>query len=226
MTWRLLETVVVAVVEEDGIVVVEIGVATATVMIPSIRDRTTITHNHTEMTVVVQVTEEGTVEDTEETDMAAEDMVEEVEVGIHINRVHTTRGLHTSPSHPLIPTEAMEGEAATVAMVEIQLTREAMPLGIISMTMVLVADTMRLHPSKIVIVLTATMAAVVDTADTAAMAQLHPSLRQVIHREEVRLITATSLAAGVEVGDRPRASEPAAIFMFPAGLAVLALGLT
>ena len=194
-------------VEEAGIAVVETGVmvATATVMIPSILDRTTITHNHTEMTVVVQVTEEGTVEDTEETDMAAEDMVEEVEVGIHINRVHTTRGLHTSPSHPLILTEAMEGEAAMVAMVEIQLTREAMPLGIIPMILVLVADTMPLHPSKIVIVLTE---AVADMADTAAMAQLHPSLRQVIHREEARLIAATSLAAGVEVGDRPRASDP------------------
>jgi hypothetical protein len=204
MTWRLLETVVVAVVEEAGIVVVETEamVATATVMIPFIRDRTTMVHNHTEMTVVVQVTEEGTMEVMEEADMAVVDMGEEVEVGIRINRIHTTRDLLTSPSHPLIPTEAMEGEVAMVAMVEIQLTHEAMPLVIIPMTLVLVVDTTLLHLSKIVIALTEMVAAVAVMAVTVDMAQLHPSPRQVIHREEARLIAAISLVVGVEVGDR------------------------
>jgi len=209
MTWRLLETVVVAVVEEAGIVVVETGamVATATVMIPFIRDRTTMAHNHTEMTVVVQVTEEGTMEAMEEVDMAVVDTVEEVEVGIHINRIHITRDLLTSPSHPLIPTEAMEGEEAMVAMVEIQLTREATPLAIIPMTLVLVADTTLLHLSKTVIALTEMVAAVAVMAVTVDMAQLHPSLRQVIHREEARLIAAIPLVVGVEVGDRRRESD-------------------
>jgi len=197
MAWRLLETVVVAVVEEAGIVVVETEamVATATVMIPFIRDRTTMVHNHTEMTVVVQVTEEGTMEVMEEADMAVVDMGEEVEVGIRINRIRTTRDLLTSPSHPLIPTEAMEGEVAMVAMVEIQLTHEAMPL-------VLVVDTTPLHLSKIVIALTEMVAVVAVMAVTVDMAQLHPSPRQVIHREVARLIAAISLVVGVEVGDR------------------------
>jgi hypothetical protein len=217
MTWRLLETVVVAVVEEAGIVVVETGamVATATVMIPSIRDRTTMAHNHTEMTVVVQVTEEGTMEAMEEAVMAVVDMVEEVEVGIHINRIHTTRGLHTSPSHSLVPTEAMEGEEAMVAMVEIQLTHEAMPLVITPMTLVLVADTTPLLLSKIVIALTEMVVTVAVMADTVDMAQLHPSLRQVTRREAVRLIAAMSLAVGVEVGDRLEHRIPTAICVLP-----------
>ena len=209
MTWRLLETVVVAVDEEAMIVVVEIGamVATATVMIPSIRDRTTMAHNHTEMTVVVQVTEEGTMEAMEEAGMAVVDMVE-VGVGIHINRIHTTRGLHTNPSHSLIPAEVMEGEEGMEAMVEVRLTREAMPLVTIPMTLVLVADTTPLHLSKIVIALTEMVVAVVVMADTVDMAQLHLSLRQVTRREEPRLIVAMSLVVGVEVGDRRRTLDP------------------
>ena len=212
MTWRLLETVVVAVVGEAGIAAVETGamVATATVMIPFIRGRTTMVRSHTEMTVVVQVTEEGTMEAMEEADMAVVDMVEEVEVGIRINRIHTTRDLLTSPSHSLIPTEVMEGEVAMVAMVEIQLTHEAMPLAIIPMTLVLVAGIMLLRLSKIAIALTEMVSAVAVAAVMAVMvdmAQLHPSLRQVIHREEARLIAAISLVVGVEVGDRRRESD-------------------
>ena len=201
-------------VGEAGIAAVETGamVATATVMIPFIRGRTTMVRSHTEMTVVVQVTEEGTMEAMEEADMAVVNMVEEVEVGIRINRIHTTRDLLTSPSHSLIPTEVMEGEVAMVAMVEIQLTHEAMPLAIIPMTLVLVAGIMLLRLSKIAIALTEMVAAVaVAVAAVMAvmvdMAQLHPSLRQVIHREEARLIAAISLVVGVEVGDRRRESD-------------------
>ena len=147
------------------------------------------------------------MEAMEEADIVVVDMVEEVEVGIHINRIHTTRGLLTSPSHPLIPTEAMEGEEATVAMVEIQLIHEAMPLVIIPMMPVPVADTTPLHLSKIVTALTETVAAVAVMAVTVDMAQLHPSLRQVIRREEARLTAAISLVVGVEVGDQLRASH-------------------
>lgn len=197
--------VVVVVVEEAGIVVVETGAmaAIAIVTTPSTRDRTTITHNHTAMAMVIQATEEATTEAMEEADMVVVvvDMVE-VEVGIHINRIHTTRGLHTNPNHPLIPMEVpevMEGEVGMEGMEENQLTREAMALAIIPTILVLVADTTPLHLSKIAIALTEVL---VDMADTVGMAQYHPSPRQVIHPEEARLIVAMSPVVGVEVGDR------------------------
>jgi len=197
--------VVVVEVEEAGIVVVETG-AMAIVTNHSIRDRTTMAHNHTAMAMVVQATEEATTEAMEEADMAeVVDMVE-VEVGIHINRIHTTRGLHTNRSHPLIPMEAlevMEGEVGMEAMEGIQLTQEAMLLATTPMILVLVADTTALHLSKIAIALTEVVV-VVDMADTVDMAQHHPSPRQVIHLEEVRLIVAMCPVVGVEVGDRLR----------------------
>lgn len=198
-------------VEEAGIVVVETGamVATAIVTIPSIRDQITMAHNHTAITMVVQVTEEATMEAMAEADMAAAaavDMVEEVEVGIHLNRIHTTCGLDTNPSHLLIPMEAlevMEDEVVMEAMEEIQLTHEAMPLAIILTILVLVADTTPLHLSKIAIAPTelAVMVVAVVMADTVVMAQPHPSPRQLTHPEEVHLIVAMSRVAEVEVGD-------------------------
>jgi len=172
--------------------------ATAIVTTPSIRDQTTMARNHTAMVMVVQVTEEATTEAMEEADMAvvAVDMVEEVEVGIHINRIHTTLVLPTNPSHPLTPTgarEVMEDEVM-VAMEEIQVTHKAMPLAIIPTILVLVADTMPLHLNKIVIVLTELVvvvaaAVMVDTVDMAP------------HPEEVHLIVAMSLVAEAEVGN-------------------------
>jgi len=196
--------VVVVVAEEAGIVVVETGAmaAIAIVTTPSTHDRTTITHNHTAMAMVIQATEEATTEAMEEADMAVVVDMVEVEVGIHINRIHTTRGLHTNPNHPLIPMEApevMEGEVGMEGMEENQLTREAMALAIIPTILVLVADTTPLHLSKIAIALTEVL---VDMADTVGMAQCHPSPRQVIHPEEARLIVAMSPVVGVEVGDR------------------------